>query len=126
MNETLQRQTVTGPNWVNILLGLWVLISPFVLAFSNLREIMWNNVATGGAVLLLAFSLAGDNLPVLVLNVLLGGWLMVSPFVLGFSMSVPFWNNIILGALIAIAALVVATAKPRPARNANPPALREM
>lgn len=124
MNETLQRQTVAGPNWINVLLGLWVLISPFVLAFSNLREIMWNNVATGGAVLLLAFGRAGGNAGGSALNVLLGAWLIISPFVLGFSRSVPLWNNIVLGALIVIAALVAASQRPRPVVTATPPPQR--
>jgi len=34
----------TGISWINILLGIWVLISPFVLGFAQAPRAMWNNV----------------------------------------------------------------------------------
>jgi SPW repeat len=40
-------------SWVNIILGIWILVSPFVLALS-LSKVRWNNVATGIVVGILA------------------------------------------------------------------------
>ena len=105
MNQVVQRQSSVGTKWINALLGIWVIISPFVLGFSRNQAAMWNNVATGGAVLLVALGRAGTRAPA-ILNVLLGGWLIASPFVLGFLRPVIFWNNRILGIAIVICALL--------------------
>jgi hypothetical protein len=82
MNQVVRRENTMGANWINALLGIWVIISPFVLGFSRNQTAMWNNVATGGAVLLVALGRAGAAPSVL--SPLLGGWLIASPFVLGF------------------------------------------
>jgi hypothetical protein len=46
-------------------------------------------------------------------NIILGGWLLVSPWLVGFSSSALFtWNAVIAGAIVvAFAAWVIATAK---------------
>ncbi|MEK7593434.1 MAG: SPW repeat protein [Patescibacteria group bacterium] len=49
-------------NWVVLVLGLWILLSPFVLAFSGLSSAMWSNVISGVLVVILAlWSLFGGN-----------------------------------------------------------------
>ena len=40
--------------WVNILLGLWLLISPWVLNFTHVTVFTWNAVAAGAIVLTLS------------------------------------------------------------------------
>lgn len=107
MNDNMQNQTheTPGPNVGNIVFGIWVAVSPFVLGFARLQAAMWNNVAVGLAVLILAFGAGPRNIS-RVVNVLLGLWLIASPFVLAFAAPVPFWNNIILGILIAAVALI--------------------
>jgi hypothetical protein len=94
-----------GANWVNVVLGIWVIISPFVLGFANLRAVMWNDVAVGIAVALLALSRSPNSRGVEILNVILGVWLIASAFVFVVAAAVPFWNSIILGIVIALAAL---------------------
>lgn len=101
MNETLHKPST---NWVNVILGIWVVISPFVLGFSNRTAMMWNDIATGAAIVLVALFRSASRSTTL-LNVLLGVWLVVSPFVLGASRAVAVRNNIVLGAIIAIVAL---------------------
>jgi hypothetical protein len=92
---------------LNIIVGLWVLISSFVLAFAQYAVPMWNNIAVGGAIALCAVCrLSGRNtMGWSWLNVLLGAWLIISPFVLGFANLVtPLWNNIICGVITLIIA----------------------
>ncbi len=40
--------------WINFILGLWLIISPFLLGYSNVRPAMWNEIIIG--VLVLIFS----------------------------------------------------------------------
>jgi hypothetical protein len=97
------RNTIGG-SWVNILLGIWVVISPFVLAIHSPKT-AWSNVATGAAVAILAIlrssmHRAGWSW----LNLILGTWLVVSPFVL-LAGGAAMWNNVVLGIIIAASAL---------------------
>ena len=33
--------------WVNALLGLWLIVSPYVLGFTMPRDAMWNQIVVG-------------------------------------------------------------------------------
>ena len=65
-----QREMIEGTNaalenghavsWINILLGIWMIISPFALGFANVPRSMWNNVVLGVAILLVAAVRSGD------------------------------------------------------------------
>jgi len=41
-------------SWLNALLGVWVMISPWVLGFHNSQAAAWNNILLGLAVIVLA------------------------------------------------------------------------
>ncbi|KKS25478.1 MAG: SPW repeat protein [Candidatus Wolfebacteria bacterium GW2011_GWA2_42_10] len=41
-------------NWVSLILGVWILISPWVLGFSALTTALWSNVIVGALVAILA------------------------------------------------------------------------
>ena len=100
----LSQRSNGGAPWLNVLLGIWVIISPFVLAFGPSSAAIWNNVATGGAVAILA--LISTSMPRQPgwswTNMLLGIWLLVSPFALGLAGATMLWNNVILGIIIAV------------------------
>ena len=93
-----------GTRWVNILLGIWVVISPFVLAIYSFKA-MWSNVATGAVIGILALVRWSMQRPGWSwLNLILGIWLVTSPFVLVIS-RIAMWNNVIVGIIIAASAL---------------------
>jgi len=49
-------------NWAVLVLGLWILLSPFVLAFSGLSQAMWSNVISGVLIVIFAlWSLFGSG-----------------------------------------------------------------
>jgi uncharacterized membrane protein len=114
MNERQERSALSAPDessapisWINIILAIWVIISPFVLGFTGSPRAMWNNIATGCAIAILAIirtsmrSQPGWSW----VNVILGIWLIVSPFALVFiTGSAALWNNVILGIIITIVA----------------------
>jgi SPW repeat len=102
MNEqqvSMPERRGTGNSWVNILLGIWVIISPFMFGIHAPKGI-WNNVITGVVVGVLAIIRLSMHQPGWSwLNLILGIWLVISPFVL-FLSGAAMWNNVILGILI--------------------------
>ena len=106
-------------NWANLILGVWLFISPWVLQFG--ANVPAEPVATG-ANATAAVSAAARNawisaIAVVIVaatalsrmsfwperaNVLLGIWIFVAPWVLGFAWGVPNanWDHWIVGALI--------------------------
>lgn len=91
---------------VDMLLGLWILFSPFLLGFRGVLPATWNNLGVG--VLMAVFCglrvSVGYNQPVWSwFTGVLALWLIVSPFVLGFTHRPDaMWNDIIVGAVAAV------------------------
>ncbi|MGB9475336.1 MAG: SPW repeat protein [Candidatus Udaeobacter sp.] len=111
INAVVSQSTMGGASWVNVLLGIWVLISPFMVQFARLPAAMWNNVIVGIVIALLA--LIRTSTPWQSgwswANVILGIWMIISPFALGAMTTAILWNNIILGIVIALVACANAT-----------------
>jgi hypothetical protein len=103
---TTNKQTPTGAGWVNLLLGVWVVISPFALGLSRSTAATWNNIAVGVAIVLLVLVSGWGNGTLLALVVPLGAWLFASPFVLGFSKTAFLWNNVILAFALIVGAAI--------------------
>jgi len=90
---------------VDMLLGLWILFAPFLLGFRGVLPATWNNVGVG---LLMAVFCGlrvsvGYHQPAWSwCTSVLALWLIVSPFVLGFTHTPDaMWNDIIVGAVAA-------------------------
>ncbi len=113
MNTSVQAPSAFRANWVNVIFGVWVAVSPFALAYTALPAATWNAVIVGLLVAILALSRSPINRSVSFLNVLLGLWLIASPFVLGIAAAMVFWNSIVFGALIVIAAFFAGDASYR-------------
>jgi len=47
------RQHRSTPEWVNVLLGAWIIIAPWILGFSGLPTAAWDHWATGAAITIL-------------------------------------------------------------------------
>jgi len=85
---------------INILLGLWLMISPGLLQFEKAASN--NNYIVGPMVLTFAITaLWGVNRSARFLNVATGIWLAVSPFIIGFQSPVAIWITVLSGVLIA-------------------------
>ncbi|MBX5493500.1 MAG: SPW repeat protein [Chloroflexi bacterium] len=107
---------------LNVIAGLWLIISPWVLGFSRYDDrMMWNNVIFGIVAAILAGIRAGGAYEVPWLswiNVLVGIWLFISAFIFANpSLPAPFWNNIILGVIVFILGIVSALANRQPATS---------
>src|SRR6267142_569893 len=106
----LQREAVKNAAWGNVLLGIWLVMSPFILKFSNLQTAMWNDIIVGlaiGLVVLLRRMGIYKQAALSWLNLLFGIWLIISPFAFGFSNALrPLWNNVIIALLVGLLALI--------------------
>ena len=77
---------MTTASGLNILAGLWLIISRFILGYSALRGTMWNDVIVGIIIALIAAGKLSRGRSIQWLswiNVVLGLWLIVSPFIFG-------------------------------------------
>jgi len=94
-------------DWGNLVLGLWILASPWVLQITTTNNaVTWNLYIVGIAVsavaatALLAFQ-AWEEWT----NLALGAWLFASPWALGFSTStLLMWNAVIAGTIVVVLA----------------------
>jgi hypothetical protein len=92
---------------ISLIAGLWMIVSPWALAYQAEARPMWNAVILGGLVAVVAFTAffqvcAWQEWA----NMLSGAWLIVSPWVLGFSaLSTAMLNAVIVGVVVAALAL---------------------
>ena len=99
---------------INMAIGVWLILAPFILSYASGLAAIRNDIVVGAVVLV--FSLIGlgatRNAGLRWVNILLGIWLLFSPFMFGYAAyAAPFWNDIIFGALVIIfAAIGVASA----------------
>jgi len=41
-------------NWIQLVLGLWIFVSPWILGFSDISTALWSNVIVGALVVIFA------------------------------------------------------------------------
>src|SRR3954470_14305694 len=113
------QQSEMGVSTINFLIGVWVFISPFVLiAFRDLQNARTNNFGVGILIAIVALIRMSNAAKASWswANVVLGVWLLISPFVLGFAnTTVAMWSNVISGIVLGI----LAWTRPRFPRQAH-------
>jgi hypothetical protein len=92
-----------------LVLGVWLFFSPFLLGYSNITPAAMNAYLCGIAVAVLAvIAMSDTRMWEEWTNLALGAWLILAPFVLGFSEhGTATWNHVIIGLLIGVDALAV-------------------
>ncbi len=112
-----------GSIWINLLVGIWLVIAPFALATAGVVSV-WaaNDVVLG--VLLIGFSwwilsAIAPPMGAAWFEMLCGVWLIVAPFVLRYSgTAAALWNDLACGIVAIIVAVVVAQTMTRTPRMA--------
>lgn len=108
---------IMAASGVNLLAGIWLIIAPFLLGYSDQATPLWNDIIVG--ILIVAFAgarvVGAFRAPSLSwVNVILGGWLIVAPFLLGYSDDAnPLWNDIIVGIIVVLFGIWSAVSSPR-------------
>jgi hypothetical protein len=95
-------------DWINLLLGAWLFVSPWVMNYAgDLPKAAWNAYILGAAIVL--FAAVAVYVPKAweeVVNILLGAWGVVSPWVLGFGSGRDITTNtVVVGGLVAVLAV---------------------
>lgn len=103
-----------GLGWAEVVLGGWLIISPFVLGFAHDKIGLLNNIISGILLILVTLASSRNGL-IRVFLILLAGWLYMSAFGWAASVSkeIYLWNNLIVAVLVIPAA--VASETPYPA-----------
>ena len=94
-------------DWVTLILGVWLIASPWLLSFSTMHVPSYNAWIVGIVLAVLSIAALARVQPWEEwINMLLGIWLLISPWVLGFSTnSTVTWNAVIVGILAFVAAV---------------------
>jgi hypothetical protein len=100
---------MTWPRWVNLILGIWLLIAPPVLGYLGTDVNAWTNDRVLG-VLVGIVAIIGLWYPrIRYVNVAFGVWLIIAPFVLAFVSSSAIANDIVIGIAVAVFAFIPST-----------------
>lgn len=105
------RDDVLTASGLNVLAGIWLIIAPFVLNYSN-GDPYWNDIVFGAIVAVFALIRVGGAVRASWLswiNALIGIWLIVSAFWLD-NTATAGWNDVILGAIVLVLAALSAGA----------------
>ncbi|HEX2911781.1 MAG TPA: SPW repeat protein [Chloroflexia bacterium] len=104
--------TDTWPGWLGVIGGIWLIIAPFILGYSNNSTPLYNDIIFGIiGIVLTGFCALTAGQPNTAqarriagwLSVLEGVWLIIAPFVLGYNnIGAALWNDIITGVLFVI------------------------
>ena len=100
------------PTWANLVLGAWLFISPWVLGMT--AGPAWNSWVVGAVIFVVALSAMGRG-PALWngwVNLVLGAWRFVSPWVLGMY-AASAWNSWVVGAVVFVLAGIGIAARSR-------------
>lgn len=108
MARSPHRFGATLPSALALLAGVWVVIAPFALGYADSGAFaFWNDILVGAAIALLALPrvVRTRRAPWLsVANVVLGAWLVLAPFLVGYRETTPaaVGNDVIMGIMVVI------------------------
>ncbi|MDC3958577.1 SPW repeat protein [Polyangium jinanense] len=109
---------MTWPRWINVALGIWLLIAPAVLGYVDAYAV--NNDRLLGILIAASAIVALWAPKARFVNVVLGMWLIIAPFVLGYLGGKAVANDIVVGIAVAVFAFLPSRAITRPTTNARP------
>jgi FtsH-binding integral membrane protein len=105
ISNMIRTRPAPAAELVNIVIGIWIAVSPFVLGFTRtLAE--WNNIAVGIALVVVTLLGLWKDEALQALDVPLAIWLFASPFVLGFTTTAFLANNVCMAFVVVTAGAV--------------------
>ncbi len=106
MLKSLSSNNRSALDIANIVAGLGLLISPWLLGYGAETWAAWNGWIVGAAIALVAgAALYAFHEAEEWINVVLGIWAIVAPWILGFSaVTTAMWAHVIAGIVVAVLA----------------------
>ena len=106
MMENMRKETVADT--VNLVLGAFLFLSPWIFGFTSETKTSWNAWLSGMVIAGLAIAaLAAFAEWEEWVELIVGIWVAISPWVVGFSANATaMWLHVVVGAIVAIAAAV--------------------
>jgi hypothetical protein len=105
MEQDLEIKDIRSIAGISFLLGIWLVVSPWVFGYIS-TSARWNQVLCGAGIML--FSLIRYISPRQTwanwTNALLGLWLLIAPFALGYMETATYWNETITALMISVLA----------------------
>jgi len=101
-------KTAKWLNWIIVVAGIWEVLASFILGYSATTSAMWDAIVVGIVLIVLGAwaALANSSSTIKILswiNAVLGLWLIVAPFIIGYSNVVTaMWNDIIVGIIVIV------------------------
>jgi SPW repeat len=95
---------------INVLLGIWLVVSPWFYGYATAStDVTWNSVIVGLLIVICAAVRSFAPLRRAALsgvNILLGIWVLLSPWVYGYSADVPrLGTNVVVGIVVIALAI---------------------
>jgi hypothetical protein len=101
-------------DWINLIFGAWLFFSPWLLKYTTLGTASWDSFYFGFAIVF--FSVLALFAPMVWeewANLVLGLWLIIAPWVHGFSIHIhATWNLVAVGVIVAVLSLVALGRRP--------------
>jgi len=115
MSTFLDKVTEQWQDSVSVVLGLWLLFSPWLFGYAGAPAIAWTAYIVGIVIAVAAFAaLVAFQKWEEWLKAVLGAWLIISPWVISYGgHQTAMWNHIVVGALVLILAIWSATTEQR-------------
>ncbi len=110
-------KTVKTLSWWVVVLGAWEFLASFILGYSAKTSALWDAIIIGIALVVLAAwaalsSEAATAKALSWINAVLGVWLIIAPFILGYTkLTGALWNDIIVGIIVAVLSVWAANIK---------------
>jgi len=103
--EEADRGAIQSASFINFLLGIWLVISPYILSYAS-SSAKWNQTVLGIVVLVLAaarfFAIRQTWLSFL--NGLAAIWLIIAPWALNYQKSAAYWNEVVVAIVVGVIA----------------------
>ncbi|HVC48736.1 MAG TPA: SPW repeat protein [Burkholderiales bacterium] len=91
-------------DWINLVLGIWLFFSPWMLQFTDMTNAALNAYVLGAGIIVFSvWALFNPKVWEERINFIFGLWLFVSPWVLGFTTDMTLTLNVIvIGIAVAL------------------------
>ncbi|HZI69477.1 MAG TPA: SPW repeat protein, partial [Hanamia sp.] len=100
--EVIMKTTTRWQDWLILIGGIWLFISPWLFAFGH-TNYSWDSFLMGALLIIFSLMALGNKrIWEEWITLIIGVWIFISPWVLGFANAPDSWNFYIVGAAVFI------------------------